>query len=154
MRISEVMSRHVTIARPDDTLRDAARAMAEIDSGALPVGENNRLVGMITDRDIAVRAVAEGLDGATTTVREVMTDDVKYCFEDESVDHVADNMASLQMRRLPVVDRDKRLVGIVSLADIATQEKPAVGGHALRGISQPDSQGDGQMKTLGSKRAR
>jgi CBS domain-containing protein len=141
MKISEVMSRNVTVARPDDTLQRAARAMAEIDSGVLPVGEDDRLVGVITDRDIAIRAVAEGMDTAITTVREIMSDEVKYCFEDESVDHIADNMGSEQIRRLPVVDRDKRLVGIVSLGDIATKEKHAVGGHALRGISQPRGQG-------------
>jgi CBS domain-containing protein len=137
MKVSEVMSHHVTVARPGDTLQKAAKAMAEIDSGALPVGEDDRLIGMITDRDIAVRAVAEGLDPATTTVKEIMSHEVKYCFDDELVDHVADNMASQQIRRLPVVNREKRLVGIVALADIALQEKPAVGGHALRGISQP-----------------
>jgi CBS domain-containing protein len=137
MKVSEVMSRHVTVASPSDTLQRAAKAMAQIDSGVLPVGEDNQLVGVITDRDIAIRAVAEGLDPTTTTVREIMSDEVKYCFDDESVDHIADNMASEQIRRLPVVDRDKRLVGIVSLGDIATKGESAVGGHALRGISQP-----------------
>jgi CBS domain-containing protein len=121
------------------TRYSAQLALWRRSSGVLPLGEDDRLVGVITDRDIAIRAVAEGMDTAITTVREIMSDEVKYCFEDETVDHVADNMGSEQIRRLPVVDRDKRLVGIVSLGDIATKEKPAVSGHALHGISQPKS---------------
>jgi CBS domain-containing protein len=92
--------------------------MAEIEAGALPVGEDDRLVGMLTDRDITVRAVAAGL-GPDCPVREVMTHDVKYVYEDETIDDLARNIATLQVRRLPVLNRDKRLVGIVSLSDLA-----------------------------------
>src|SRR2546421_2490744 len=114
MRVSEAMTRDVKICTPGQTIRDVAKAMAEIDAGAMPVGENDRLVGMITDRDIAIRAVAQG-KGPDTPVREVMTtEQVLYCYDDEDLDHVAKNMASQQVRRLPVVNRDKRLVGIVS----------------------------------------
>jgi CBS domain-containing protein len=136
MRVSEAMSRDVRVARPDQSIQDAAKVMSEIDAGVLPVGENDRLVGMITDRDIAVRAVAQG-KGPQTPVREVMTADVKYCFEDEDTDHIADNMSEQQVRRLPVLNRDKRLVGILSLGDLAVMEGGETAGAALEGISQP-----------------
>jgi CBS domain-containing protein len=139
MKVKDAMTPNVRIANPDQTIRDAARIMSEIDSGVLPVGENDRLVGMITDRDIAVRAVAEGR-GPDTAVREVMTPDVRYCFEDEDTDHVARNMADQQVRRLPVVNRDKRLVGILSLGDLAVSEGPRRAGDALSGISRPGGQ--------------
>ena len=139
MKVKDAMTRNVRIANPDQTIRDAAKIMSEIDSGVLPVGENDRLVGMITDRDIAVRAVAEGR-GPDTAVREVMTPDVRYCFEDEDTDHVARNMADQQVRRLPVVNRDKRLVGILSLGDLAVSEGPRPAGEALSGISRPGGQ--------------
>ena len=118
MRVSEVMTRDVRVARADQTIREAANIMLDIDAGVLPVSENDQLVGMITDRDIAVRAIAQG-KGPLTSVGEVMTSDVKHCFENEDTDHVARNMADQQVRRLPVVNRDKRLVGILSLGDVA-----------------------------------
>jgi CBS domain-containing protein len=110
--------------------------MAESDMGVLPVGENDRLVGMITDRDIAIRAVAAG-KGPDTVVRDVMTEDMKYCFEDDEIGDVAANMAALQVRRLPVLSRQKRLVGIVSLGDIAIATGPEPAGAAVEAISQP-----------------
>jgi CBS domain-containing protein len=109
--------------------------MADADVGALPVAAGDRLAGMVTDRDIAIRAVAIG-KGPETTVGEVMTSDILYCHEDEAIDHVSRNMGERQVRRLPVVDVDKRLVGIVSLADIATLSE-ANAGEALQGITQP-----------------
>jgi CBS domain-containing protein len=130
------MSRNVKVASPRSSICDAARVMAEIDAGALPVGDQDRLVGMITDRDIAVRAVAQG-KGPDTPVSEVMSSDVKYCFEDEDLEHVARNMADIQVRRLPVVDRDKRLVGIIALGDIATREDSQTSGEAIKGVSEP-----------------
>jgi CBS domain-containing protein len=136
MKIANVMSPEVQMVDPDHTLRDAAALMKKIDAGILPVAENERLVGMITDRDIAVRGVAEG-KGPTTKVRDVMSHEVKYCFDDEDVAHVAENMAELQVRRLPVMDRNKRLVGIVSLADLATEGSLPKTARALHGISQP-----------------
>jgi CBS domain-containing protein len=136
MRVAEVMTRDVQLTTPDATIQDAARAMADLDAGALPVSESDRLVGMITDRDIAIRAVAAG-KSPQTAVREVMTADIKYCFDDEDVQDVADNMAEIQVRRLPVVNRDKRLVGIVALADIASLEGPETAGAAVEGISRP-----------------
>jgi CBS domain-containing protein len=136
MRISEAMTRDVRLARPDQTIQDAAKLMAEIDSGALPVTDGDRLIGMVTDRDLAIRAVAQG-KGPQTSVREVMSPDVKYCFDDEDTQEVAHNMADIQMRRLPVVNRDKRLVGIISLGDLATSEGARPAGEALKGISEP-----------------
>ena len=136
MKVKGAMTREVCIASPDHTLRAAAKRMAENDIGLLPVAENDRLIGMITDRDIAIRGIANG-KGPNARVRDAMTEDVKYCFDDEDTGHVARNMADQRIRRLPVLNRDKRLVGIVSLADIATSEKPAVSGTALSGISQP-----------------
>ena len=136
MRVSEAMTRDVRIATPGQSIRDVAKIMAQIDAGALPVGENDRLIGMITDRDIAVRAVAQG-KGPDTPVREVMsTEQVLYCYDDEDLDHVAKNMADVQVRRLPVVNREKRLVGIVSLGDVAQNERRAAG-KAVSGVSQP-----------------
>src|SRR5213596_629914 len=136
MKISSVMSRDVQLIKPDDTLRSAAALMKKIDAGLLPVGEKDKLVGMITDRDIAIRGAAEG-KGPDAKVRDVMSHEVKYCFEDEDVEHVAQNMAELQVRRLPVMNRDKRLVGIVSLGDLAIQGSLPKTARALHGISQP-----------------
>src|SRR5919197_1685417 len=111
--------------------------MEEIDAGAMPVGENDRLIGMITDRDIAIRAVGAG-KGPETPVRDVMSAEVKYCYDDEDLDHVAENMGDIQVRRLPVVNRDKRLVGIISISDLARKEANTA--KALRGIARPSEQ--------------
>jgi CBS domain-containing protein len=139
MQISNVMTRNVQIIAPDQTLRDAAATMRRLDSGVLPVGEEDKLVGMITDRDIAIRGMAEG-KGPDAKVRDVMSPEVKYCFEDEDIEHVAENMAELRVRRLPVMNRDKRVVGIVSLGDLATQGSLPKTARALHGISQPGGQ--------------
>src|SRR5262245_50784545 len=113
MQIREVMSRDVILASPRETLGEVARMMAARDIGFMPVGDPDRIVGMITDRDIVVRGMAAG-KGPSTPVFEVMTNDVKYCFEDEDIDHVIANMGENQVRRMPVMNREKRLVGIVS----------------------------------------
>ena len=139
MKVRETMSTNVRLANPDQTIREAAQAMAEVDSGVLPVGENDRLVGMITDRDIAIRAVGQG-KGPDTPVRDIMsTEQVLYCYDDEELEHVAKNMASEQVRRLPVVNRDKRLVGIVSLGDMAQGDGRAAG-KAVKGVTKPGGQ--------------
>ncbi|AZN98776.1 CBS domain-containing protein [Mesorhizobium sp. M9A.F.Ca.ET.002.03.1.2] len=136
MLVSQAMTRDVRVANPDETIQQAARMMASLDAGALPVGDQDRLVGMITDRDIAIRAVAEG-KGPDAKVRDVMTAEVKYCFSDQDVDEVSRNMGDIQVRRLPVVDRDKRLVGILSLGDVAMKGDDVTAGEALSAISQP-----------------
>jgi len=133
--IRDVMTGDVKIVGPSQTIRDAARLMASADIGSLPVGENDRLVGMVTDRDLALRAVAHGLDH-DTPVRDVMTTAVKYCRDHDDVEQVARNMAELGVRRLPVVDRDKRLVGILSLGDIAVSDDTDCAIEALSGISR------------------
>ena len=138
MRVSEAMTREVRIATPGQSIRDVAKIMADIDAGAVPVGENDRLVGMITDRDIAIRAVAEG-KGPDTPVREVMSTEVKYVFDDEDLEHVAKNMGDIQVRRLPVVNREKRLVGIVSFGDVAQKETRSAG-KAAKGVTKPGGQ--------------
>jgi CBS domain-containing protein len=120
MKIKDIMSRDVRTVRPTDTAQHAAAIMAETDVGALPVAEDDRLVGMVTDRDIVVRAVAKGKGPGECRVREMMSEGIKYVYEDESTDDLARNMADLQVRRLPVVSREKRLVGIVAMADLAT----------------------------------
>jgi CBS domain-containing protein len=136
MKVAEVMTRNVRMARPEEALQAVAKRMAEDDIGLLPVEENDRLVGMITDRDIVTRAVARGLDGASR-VRDAMTLDVKYCFEDDDIDSVMKNMGDIQVRRLPVLDKDKRLVGIVSLADAALRADPSATGLAMNGVVHP-----------------
>ena len=136
MKVQDVMSRDVQFVSPEQPIAEAARMMLEADTGALPVGDQDQVTGMITDRDIAIRAVAEG-KGPDATVREVMTQDVKYCFEDDDVDQVTRNMAENQVRRLPVLNRDKRLVGIISLGDLVISRGPDQAGEALSGISQP-----------------
>jgi len=135
MKIAKIMSRDVQFDKPDTTLREAASLMKKIDAGCLPVAEHDKLVGMITDRDIAVRGMAEG-KGPEAKVAEVMSHEIRYCFEDEDVAHVAENMAELQVRRLPVMTREKRLVGIVSLADLTKGSLPKTA-KALHGISKP-----------------
>jgi CBS domain-containing protein len=137
MRVAEVMSRNVQIASPDDSLQDVAKRMVSDDIGFMPVGDGDRLVGTITDRDIVARGVAQGRDSKQTKIRDVMSDDIKYCFDDEDVAHVIQNLGELQLRRLPVVNREKRLVGIVSLADAARKVDPAGAGAGLSEIASP-----------------
>jgi CBS domain-containing protein len=140
MKVREAMTRDVRLVKPDQPIREAAKLMGELDIGALPVEENDRLVGMITDRDIAVRAVAAGR-GADTPIRDVMSGEIKYCYEDQTVDEVTQNMGELRIRRLPVLNRDKRLVGILSLGDLAIDETARdEAGEALGGISRPGGQ--------------
>lgn len=136
MHVNEIMSGDVKIANPKQSIQEAAKMMAQIDAGVIPVAENDRLVGMITDRDIAVRAVAAGKP-PSTPISDVMSHEVKYCFESDDVDDVAANMSDIKLRRLPVLNVEKRLVGIVSLGDIATCEESECAGTALSGISEP-----------------
>ena len=136
MRVSEAMTREVRICTPGQSIREVAKIMEEIDAGAMPVGENDRLIGMITDRDIAIRAVGAG-KGPDTPVREIMSSDVMYCYDDEDLDHVAENMGDVQVRRLPVVNREKRLVGIISIGDVAQTEGGKTAGQAVKGASKP-----------------
>jgi CBS domain-containing protein len=121
MLISEIMTRDVESIGPDDTLQEAAMRMKEFGVGPLPVCQNQSVVGMVTDRDITLRAVAKGLDPATTPVRDVMSEEIVCCFEDQNVELAARLMESKQIRRVLVVDRDKKLVGIITLADLSAE---------------------------------
>lgn len=136
MKVSDCMTYDVQIANPEQTIQEVAQAMAQLDAGVMPVGENDRLVGVITDRDIAIRGVAVG-KGPEAKIRDVMSTDVRYCFDDEDVEAVLHDMGALQVRRLPVLNRNKRLIGIVSLGDLATNGQAAEAGQALSGISRP-----------------
>ena len=125
MRVSEVMTRRVECTHPEANLQEAAAKMKSLDIGPLPVCDNDRLVGMVTDRDITVRATAEGEDPTTIHVRDIMTPEVVTCFEDQDVAEAARLMQAEQDRQLPVLDRGGRLVGIVSLGDLGlTWGKP------------------------------
>ena len=150
MNVREVMTPDVVIASPDDTLQRAAEMMIDIDAGVLPVGENDRLVGMLTDRDIAIRAVAMG-KGPQTPVQEVMSQEVLYCFADQDLDDVLQNMADTKVRRMPVLNREKRLIGILSLGDVALVDDPDVTGEALSEISEPGGKHSQRLKGDGAK---
>ncbi|HKU87269.1 MAG TPA: CBS domain-containing protein [Casimicrobiaceae bacterium] len=137
MQLKDVMSRDVKLVTPETTIREAAQQMRDGDFGMLPVAENDRMIGAISDRDIAIRAIADD-KGPATTVREVMSEGICWAYEDDSVEQAAAMMSERQVRRLPIVNRDKRLVGIVSLGDFAVESadiEPAA--EALSGISQP-----------------
>jgi CBS domain-containing protein len=118
MKVSEVMTRNPTTVKAGVTVLQAAKELARKDVGGLPVEQDDRLIGMLTDRDIVVRVISEGRDPAKTHVEDVISRNIKYCFDDEDCSHVASNMDQLLVRRLPVVDRKKRLVGIISIEDI------------------------------------
>jgi CBS domain-containing protein len=139
MKVRDAMTPDVQLCTPEDTLRDAAEAMSVLGCGLLPVAENDRLVGMISDRDIAIRGVAMGR-GPDARIRDVMTSDVKYCFEDQDLEEIAANMGDIQVRRLPVLDRDKHLVGIIALGDIARAHAGNGTAAALSQISRPGGQ--------------
>lgn len=139
MKVRDAMTAEVQLCTPDDTLRDAAEAMAALNCGLLPVTDNERLIGMISDRDIAIRGVAMGR-GPDARIGDVMTYDVKYCFDDQDIEEVATNMGDIQVRRLPVVNRRKRLVGIIALGDIARAQKGNGTAAALSRISRPGGQ--------------
>ena len=144
MQVSQILTREVETIRPDTTVREAAQRMRSMDVGSLPVCDGRRLLGMVTDRDITIRVTAEGRDAANTPVHHAMTPDVAFVFEDQDVQEAARVMRERQIRRLPVVNREKHLVGIIALGDIATTGNDRLSGDALEKISEP-SQGQGQM---------
>jgi CBS domain-containing protein len=139
MKVRDCMTHEVRLVSPNDTIGEAAKIMAKLDAGILPVSEGDRLVGMISDRDITVRGLALG-KGPETKIRDVMNPEVKYCFDDQDVDEALRNMGELQVRRLPVLNHDKRLVGIVSLGDLAAKSQAKPAGQALSDISRPGGQ--------------
>lgn len=138
MNVGEIMTRNVQTIGPDETIQNAARLMDDLNVGMLPIHDGTRVVGVITDRDITVRATALGLTPTEHPVSDFMTDEVYYCLEEDSIESVAENMSHIQIRRMPVLDRNNRLVGIISLGDIATHASQyRTTSEALRKISEP-----------------
>jgi len=138
MQLKAIMTPEVEVIHPEATLQQAAAKMRRLTIGPLPVCEGDRLIGMLTDRDITVRAVAEGCDPTTTTVREAMTPDIAHCFDDQEIPEAVQLMERYQMRRLPILTRDKRLVGMVSLGDVAvSSDAPTQVGETLKQVSEP-----------------
>ena len=142
MKVSECMSRDVQTVKADQPIQEAAQFMLRADAGSMPVMDGDRLIGMVTDRDIAVRAVAKGR-GPDTPVREAMTEEVLCCFDDEEISEVAMKMSDSQVRRFPVLSRDsERLVGIVSLGDLSRSDQSEAATVALDGITDPGGSHD------------
>jgi CBS domain-containing protein len=138
MQLKEVMTREVEVISPEASIEEAARKMDQLNVGPLPVCDGSHLIGMLTDRDITVRATAAGKNPRTAHVRDAMTTDVLYCFDDQDVSEAARMMQAQQVRRLPVLDRSKRLVGIVSLGDLATDpDDDRLSGEVLEQVSEP-----------------
>lgn len=137
MILRDIMTRDVEVIRPDSVIQEAAGKMKSFDVGSLPVCENRRLIGVVTDRDIAVRAVASGLDTRTAKVSEAMTPELIYCYEDEDVKEAAKLMERYQIRRLPILNREKQLVGIVALGDLAVEASDRMTGQVLEEVSEP-----------------
>ncbi len=140
MQVHEVMTPDVTTVRPDSSLIEIAKIMREEDIGAVPVTDNEQLLGMVTDRDIVIRGLVEGHDGLDRTAADVMSPDVRCCATDDDVEDVLRDMGDQQLRRMPVIDDDKRLVGIVSLGDLSREAKPKQAGKSLKDISEPTGQ--------------
>ena len=136
MKVGQIMTTDVFLTDPAKSIREAAETMKRMDVGSLPVGDGDRIVGIVTDRDIAIRAVANGL-GSDTLVREVMSADIHYCFDDDDIDTVARNMADVEVRRLPVINRERQLVGFVSLADFAYSGDGDSSEELLKGVAKP-----------------
>ncbi|MBW3616270.1 MAG: CBS domain-containing protein [Proteobacteria bacterium] len=141
MKIADVMSRDVQIANPNDSIQSVAQKMAELDVGALPVCDGRRIQGMVTDRDIAVRGVAQGLENSAPISR-IMTGNLEYVLASDDLNQAADKMADHQIRRLPVVDENKDLVGIISLGDLAQEHRAKIVGRTLEEISEPGGSGN------------
>ena len=136
MKVSEVMTREVHTVQPHQPVQEAANFLLSADAGSIPVTDGHRLIGMITDRDIAVRGIARGY-GPDTPVRELMTDDLVIVRIDDSIEDAASKMSEAQVRRLPVIDEDERLCGIVSLGDLSREADDDCAAEALEGVSQP-----------------
>ena len=139
MQVKEIMSKEVTWVGPDLPLKQAAKKMLDLDVGCLPVGQDDRLIGMVTDRDITCRAVAKGRDPAKTTVADAMSKGISYCFDDQDVTDAARLMEKKQIHRLPVLNRKKRMVGILSLRDLALRTSHELTGEVVEAVSRPSA---------------
>jgi CBS domain-containing protein len=136
MKVKDAMHEGVTWVGPETPISELARAMRDEGIGSIPVGENDRLIGMVTDRDIAIKALADGKDPATLTARDVMHGPILYCRTEEDIDDAARLMEQHQVRRLPVIDENKRMVGMLSLGDIASASSPALTGEVTRAVAE------------------
>ena len=136
MYVREIMTAKVDYVTPTTTLLEASDLMQKDDIGCLPISENERLIGIVTDRDIITRAIAAGKDILTTTVKDVMSWPIKYCYDDDTLESLSENFSKNQLHRLPVLNHDKQLVGIVSLGDLSTKGSEEGAAHALCGICQ------------------
>ena len=137
MQVQDIMTADVTSVGPHTTLQQAAQKMRDLDVGSLPICDGDRLVGIVTDRDIAIRAVADGVDPSQCMVSEIMSEGVEYCFADDDVEEAAEHMRRKQIRRLLVLNRDKQLAGILALGDIAVTGDEEQVGETLEEISEP-----------------
>jgi CBS domain-containing protein len=136
MQLNRIMTEYVEVIAPERSIQEAAEQMRSLDVGVLPVCNRDRLVGILTDRDLAVRAVADGRDPKNTTVEEIMTRQIAYCFEDQDVEEAERVMEKNQIRRLPVLDHDNHIVGIVSLGDFAIKDDANRAGVTLERVSE------------------
>lgn len=139
MKLREIMTSNVEVIHPDDTLQIAAEKMRDRDIGFLPVCDGDRLTGVLTDRDLITRALADGMDSKAMLGRDLVTSPAIYCFEDQSVDEAAKLMHDNQIRRLVILSRDKRMVGVVSLGDLAMSADDKLSGEVLQSVSEPMS---------------
>jgi len=137
MKLREIMTSNVEVIHPDDTLQTAAEKMRDRDIGCLPVCDGDRLIGVLTDRDLITRALAEGMESKAMLGRDLVTSPAIYCFEDQSVDEAAKLMHDNQIRRLVVLSRDKQMVGVVSLGDLAMSADDKLSGEVLQSVSEP-----------------
>lgn len=135
MKVKDAMHSGVTWVGPDTKITDIARMMRDEDIGSVPIGENDRLVGMVTDRDIAIKALADGRDAASMTARDVMSGPILFCRADQELDDAVEYMESKKVRRLPVIDENKRMVGILSLGDVAAAGGPELSGEMAQAVS-------------------
>src|ERR1044071_4471406 len=139
MKLSEIMTREVVVIQPDDSLQSAAKKMRDLNIGFLPVCDGEELLGVLSDRDITIRALADGMDLGIMLGRDLMTTPAIYCFDDQDVSDAAKIMEENQIRRLVVISRDgKKLVGVVSLGDLARNETNKLSGQVLQKVSEPD----------------
>ena len=140
MKLHEIMTTDVEIIRPDDTLQTAAQKMRDRDIGFLPVCDGERLIGVLSDRDVIVRALADGMDSNSIVGRDLITSPAIYCFDDQGLDEAAKLMHDNQIRRLVVLDRDdKHMVGVISLGDLAINVDDKLSGEVLQSVSEPES---------------
>ena len=151
MLVRDLMTRGVRTLSPKDTVTFAAQAMAELDVGSIPVCDGQRLVGVVTDRDLTIRSIAQQRDPQSTVLQDVMSAEVHWCYEDQSIEEAAQLMRDAQIRRLPIVDHERKLVGVISLGDLAAKGGEIQAGEALKDISTPcEPDRSGQSAASGS----